>query len=152
MKRLALAFLVAAAATSCNREVGFTPTPISFADHPSVLRGPWSGDTTAGQRLRLQLTAAYDTASSYRVTGTGSLDQEPLSVTGSVGGGSLHTYLRPQLTPAPETAKLTLQRAGKADLELRCYDIGGDEAGAAWLWQCFLPDNTKSFNLTRETS
>ncbi|CAM3447463.1 hypothetical protein DESA109040_13055 [Deinococcus saxicola] len=110
MKRLALAFLVAAAATSCNREVGFTPTPISFVDHPGVLRGPWSGDTSTEQRLRLQLT------------------------------------------PAPETAKLTLQRTGKADLELTSFDIGGDEAGASWFWQGFLPDNTKSFNLTRETS
>ncbi|CAM3576634.1 hypothetical protein [Deinococcus frigens] len=152
MKRLALAFLVAAAATSCNRQQGFTPTPIPFADHPSILRGSWSGTTAADQRLRLELTAAYDSSSTYRVTGTGSLEGETLSVTGSVMGGSLHTYLRPQLTPIPEAAKLTLKRTGKADLELTCSAIGGDAPPAPWLWRCVLPENPNPFNLVKETS
>lgn len=157
MKRLALAFLVAAAATSCGRSP--EPTPIPFASHPSILRGTWEGtltqEGTVDQSLRLDLAASYETSRQYGVTGTGSLGTEALTVTGSVTGGTLHSYLRAQFTPAnqlvPETARLMLRRSGKADLELSCYAIGGDTAPAAWLWQCYSPENPQSFKLSKQT-
>ncbi|QLG11790.1 hypothetical protein HLB42_14090 [Deinococcus sp. D7000] len=151
MKRLALALLVVAAATACNREVGLTPTPISFADHPGILRGAWSGTTASDQTLRLELSATYDTAETYTVAGTGLLDGDSLTVTGSVIGGAVHRYLQAQTTPVPETASLILKRSGAADLRLNCFAIGDDTSPAAWTWQCFLPDYRHPFTLTKDT-
>ncbi len=153
MKKFALALvLTVAATTSCNKEVGFKPTSIAFATHPSVLRGTWSGTTTDNQALNLQLTATYDTPSHYQLSGTGSLDKEALKVTGQVVGGSLYTYLKAQLTPVPETAQLVLQRPGVPDLKLKCSSSGGNETAGSWSWRCFLPDSTIPFKLTRGNS
>ena len=152
MKNLVFGLLVMVAATSCNQPPTFTPSSISFATHPSVLRGTWSGTTTARQNLSLTLMATYDTSSQYRVAGTGSLNNEALNVTGSVVGGSLHRYLQAQTTPVPETAMLTLKRSGGADLRLTCFAIGGGTTPGSWVWQCFLPDETTSFDLTQGTS
>ncbi len=150
MNRPALGFLVMAAATSCNQEVGFTPTPIAFADHPGILRGTWSGLTPSDQKLRLDLTATYDTADTYTVVGTGRLEGENLTVTGNVIGGAVHRYLKGQTTPVPETATLLLKRSGAADLPLNCYAIGDDTGPADWFWQCFLPDYRQPFKLTKD--
>ncbi|WP_309569527.1 hypothetical protein [Deinococcus sp.] len=128
----------------------FTPTAIAFANHPSILRGRWTG-TVTGQALRLELTATYDTGRQDTVGGTGTLNAEALTVTGTVMGGSLHTSLRAQTSPAPETASLTLLRSGQVDVTLRCYAGGGDTPAATWIWQCFPAGTTPSFNLTRGT-
>lgn len=149
IKKLALVALVTLAATSCNKEVGFKPVPIAFKNHPSILRGTWSGTTTANQTLNLNLTATYDTSSQYQVAGTGSLNNESLTVTGSVSGGSIHSYLKAQLSPIPELAQLLLRRSGGADLNLRCSGVSGDMNPGLWL--CSLPDTTTSFQLTKGT-
>ena len=147
MKKLVLAILVAGAATSCSKEVGFKPVPISFKDHPSILRGTWGGITPANQVLSMNLTATYDTSRQYQVTGTGSLGGEALTVAGPVTGGSIHSYLKAQLSPIPELAQLTLHRSGAADLNLRCSGVSGDRNPGLWL--CSLPDATTSFQLTK---
>ncbi|AZI42685.1 hypothetical protein EHF33_07920 [Deinococcus psychrotolerans] len=147
IKKLAFALLVTLAATSCNRETGFKPMPISFKDHPSILRGTWNGNTTANQVLSLNLTATYDTSRQYQVTGTGSLGSESLTVAGSVSGGSVHSYLKAQLSPAPEFADLTLKRSGMADLNLRCSGVSGNDVPARL--SCRLPDTSTSFQLTK---
>lgn len=139
------------AATACNRDVGFKPVPISFATHPSVLRGAWSGVTTADQTLKLQLIATYDTPRQYQVSGTGSLDTEVLTVAGTAVGGSIHSYLKAQTSPIPEFTTLTLKRPGMADLKLRCFPFGGNLAPSSWAWQCFLPGETTSFKLAKGT-
>ena len=112
---------MAGAATSCSKEVGFKPVPISFATHPSVLRGAWSADITASQALKLQLTATYDTPRQYQVSGTGSLGSEALTAAGTVAGGSTHSYLKAQTSPIPEVTTSTLQRVGQVDLRLTCF-------------------------------
>ncbi len=150
LKKLVLAVVVAGAATSCSREVGFKPVPIAFATHPSVLRGAWSGNTTADQVLKLQLTATYDTTRQYQVSGTGSLGSGALTVAGTVTGGSIHSYLKAQTSPIPEGATLSLQRPGMADLKLTCFAYGSDEIPLPWAWQCFFPDAPTSFKLTKE--
>ncbi|WP_161880432.1 hypothetical protein [Deinococcus alpinitundrae] len=152
MKKLVPAIPVAGAATACSREVGFKPVPVSFAAHPSVLRGAWSADVSASQALKLQLTATDDTTRQYQVSGTGSLGSEALTVSGSVAGGSYHSYLKAQLMPAPEMAQLTLQRSGLADLKLRCFAYGNDAVSFRWAWQCSFPDTSTSFKLTKEAS
>lgn len=151
MKTLALGVLVVVAATSCNRDVGFKPMPIAFATHPSILRGTWSGNTSASQALSLQLTATYDTTRRYQVSGTGRLDSEALTVAGTVTGGSLHSYLKTQNSPAPEFADLTLKRSGKADLKLTCSANSRDATLVYWFWQCALSGETISFELTKGT-
>lgn len=154
MKRLALAFLVAVAATSCNRQEGFTPTPISFADHPSVLRGTWSGPTRGegllSQSLRLELNATYVSPNEYRVSGSGTLGADTLNVTGNVLSGSRFTYLKPQLSPVPEGANLLLQRSGKKDLTLTCYVMGGEAASPVWRWECSTKDQSLTVILKKE--
>ncbi|GAA4023681.1 hypothetical protein GCM10022631_43080 [Deinococcus rubellus] len=150
MKLLAPALLMMAAVTACNRDVGFKPLPISLATHPSVLRGTWNGSTTS-QALGLQLTATYDTTRQYQVSGTGSLDSEALTVAGTVNGGSLHSYLKAQNSPAPEFADLTLKRSGKTDLKLTCSADSRDATLVYWFWQCSLPGETTLFELTKGT-
>ncbi|PNY81096.1 hypothetical protein CVO96_06645 [Deinococcus koreensis] len=136
--------------TACTREVGFIPTPIAFADHPSILRGTWTG-TVTGQTLRLDLTAIYDTSSRYTVSGTGTLNAEALTVTGTVMGGSSYRYLRPQLSPIPDEYTLTLQRPSQADLNLTCTPISGPAATDPWQWSCRVSGTASTFTLSKGT-
>lgn len=152
MKRLALALVVAAAATSCGRGIG--PTPIALASHPSVLQGTWAGTLArqggADQALRLELTASYDTAAQYRVAGTGTLDTDAVTVTGAVTGGSARTYLRSQdVSPSfvPESARLTLQRAGGDALTLLCLSR---ESAPNWAWDCAAANGAATTVLKKE--
>ncbi len=122
MKRLALALVVAAAATACGRGTVDSPSPL--ATHPSVLQGTLARQGATAQALRLELTASHDTAAQYRVTGTGTLGADAVTVTGTVMGGSACTYLQSQdVSPPPflpESARLTLQRSGGDALTLLC--------------------------------
>lgn len=104
MKRLALALVVAAAATACGRGTVASPSPL--VTHPSVLQGTWGGTLArqgaTAQALRLELTASHDTAAQYRVTGTGTLGADAVTVTGTVMGGSARTYVQSQdVSPPP---------------------------------------------------
>ncbi|MDV6374406.1 hypothetical protein [Deinococcus arenicola] len=152
MKRLVPALLVAVAATSCG---GPQPTPIAFADHPSVLRGTWTGALTrqdaAEQPLRLELAASYETSRQYRVSGNGSLGSGAVTVTGSVTGGSVHSYLQPQYSPAnqlvPERARLTVQPASGDATKLDCQSVEPAAQAPAtpapvWTWNCSSGSNT----------
>lgn len=162
MKRLALTVLIAVAATSCG---GSKPVSISFADHPSILRGTWTGVMPAGfvtgsqrpaQNLRLTLSAAYVSSGEYRVNGTGTLGADALTISGKVLGGQRYEYLKPQYSPPPEQphgAGLELQRAGQPPLMLACDAAGETTASKIWTWACSSPDNNGSgtLNLTKET-
>lgn len=157
MKKIALVLLVATASASCNKPLPIPePTPIPFASHPSILRGVWTGRLTnyqtADQSLRLDLSANYETSSRYSVAGTGKVGADALTVTGSVVGGSLHSYLQSQTTPAPETAKLSLQRPEGEAFNLICESTvraASAEATSIWRWNCYVESN-KSATVTLE--
>lgn len=151
MNKILSAVTVFALLTACNREVGFTPTPIAFADHPSILRGTWTG-TLTGQALSLSLTATYESSSRYTVSGTGTLNAEALTVIGGVRGGSDYSYLRPQLSPLPDDSTLILQRPSRAALNLICIPMSGPAATDPWSWSCRLSSNASTtFALTKGT-
>ena len=151
MTRILAVVTMFALLTACNREVGFTPEPIAFADHPSILRGTWTGRVT-GQALSLSLSATYDTSSYYTVSGTGTLNAGALTVTGGVMGGSDFRYLRPQLTPIPADATLSLQRPSQTALNLTCTPVSGPATTDAWNWSCRTSGETSTtFTLSKGT-
>ncbi|GHF62669.1 hypothetical protein HNQ07_004416 [Deinococcus metalli] len=136
MKAVLAAVTALAVLTACQ----WTPAPpdtretVNFASDPRILRGVWTGqvpvDAAAPSMLTLNLTATYQSDSSYTVTGTATLDGRTSDVEGGVNGFGQYRYLRPQTSPVP--SGLSLRFTGIGGTFLSCPVVQQTADGVKW--------------------
>lgn len=121
---------------------------IDFQNSPQVLRGKWAGQVSDAQTLSLDLTATYQSEFSYRVTGTGQLGQQGLTVEGFVNVPWNHRFLRPQTSPIPQGVFLSLNISEQGS-RVSCSAVEMLESEV--VWKCFYSDRNQSrpFDLKR---
>ena len=127
-----------------------TTTPINFDTDPQILRGHWTGtialDDGRTNDLIFDFVPAYSSGYEYAVTGTGSFDTAPFTVTGRVSSSYDTKFIRAQMSPVISGPFLDLKNDQMA-AHIRCGGFEMIDQQSTWHCNFASAQISKPFTL-----